>query len=166
MKRFRSLVVFSPLALFAAGCAMQPNMPLVFAQADTFGVTVNAGTTQQSAELTLGYRGIDVAMVPTVMTGPNGEIHQLLADITNQGPTGCSRFQDSLSVLGQFNGDASTSQSAGISVGLGKFFATGMAAKRLSDGFAEKLAGLKEDGTPTTPATGTGPFAAGCFVEK
>ena len=47
---------------------------------------------------------------------------------------------DSLSVLGQFD-FKSDAENAAINVGLGKFFSTGMAAKKLSDGFAAKLCG-------------------------
>ena len=43
---------------------------------------------------------------------------------------------NSLSVLGQFEVDA---QAAGPKVGLGKFFATGLAADKLADGFSAKL---------------------------
>lgn len=151
--RNKSVIVSLPVILSVAGCTPQTNLPLIFGQTETVGITANAGTTQQSGELTFGYRDIDVAIVPTTITDKSGQVQQLKAEIMEQGPTGCTHDTDGLSVLGQFDvevdkkadaaqkGDSATTAPTGTTpqVTLGKFFATGNAAKRLSDGFAHKL---------------------------
>ncbi len=61
-------------------CVPNPNATLLFAQSQTLGVSINASTTQQSAELTLGYRDLDIAIVPVVAHQGSGEATQLKAD--------------------------------------------------------------------------------------
>src|SRR4051812_18691053 len=56
-----------------AGC-YQSNPPLFFAQAHTLGVGVHTSTTQQSADLTLGYKDFDVAIVPVSATDGSGRV--------------------------------------------------------------------------------------------
>ena len=60
---------------------------------------------------------------------------------------------DALSVLGQFEVRSSTRTA---DVGLGKFFATGLAAQKLADGFSDQIAGKPASpasaaSAPTTP---------------
>ena len=97
----------------------------------TFGANVSAvGST--GPDITVGFRSQNLAIVPvnddgTVIRG-------------SVGPTD-PQDQDALSVLGQFE-----SKTGGDGVLLGEFFATGMAAQKLADGFAckvsDKAAGL------------------------
>jgi hypothetical protein len=117
------------LSLGLAGCSTQ-NPSLFFAQAHTLGVDVAGSTTEQSAHLTLGYKDLAVAVVPTTATGRNGEVVPLI------GTAGGRDSQNALSVLGQFNASAA---SATPSVNLGTFFATGLAADKLADGFSDQL---------------------------
>jgi hypothetical protein len=105
------------------GCASKPI--LVFGQSHTVGLTIGGSTIDQRAELSLGYQDYDIAVVPV----------EVLSEAPND--TG-GVHKDSLSVLGQFELDAGTN-GAQPNVGLGKFFATGLAAKTLADGFRCKL---------------------------
>ena len=60
-------VIMSGWALVAfglQGCTSGPEIPLVFAQSDTFGMSVSGSVTNRAAEITLGYRGNNVAIVP------------------------------------------------------------------------------------------------------
>jgi|SRR5271166_2720993 len=121
----------SLLGIFPAlsGCNSYPNPPLVFYQATTLGITANATGGTATPELSLGYRDTDVALVPVATnTG---------VPITSSLPGSGGQFVDALSVLGQFQVD--TAAATTPHVGLGKFFATGAAAKRLADGFAGQL---------------------------
>jgi hypothetical protein len=102
------------LALAVSACAGEPM--LVFGQSQTVGLTIGASTTEQRGELSLGYKDYDVAVVPTQTLSQAGD------------------HADSLSVIGQFEVDGGA-EGAAPRVGLGKFFATGLAAKTLADGF-------------------------------
>jgi hypothetical protein len=106
-------------ACLLVGCATE-EIPLVFGQAQTVGMTMAGSAPEQGGEFTFGYRDKNIAVIPTksLSQAPdaNGNAHQ-----------------DALSVLGQFEVEAGADE--GGSVALGKFFATGLAAKTLADGF-------------------------------
>jgi hypothetical protein len=114
-----------------AGCYQTNNPPLFFAQAHTLGVGVHTSTTQQSADLTVGYKDFDVAIVPVSATDSSGQVVPLT------GSSGGGNSRNALSVLGQFNANAATATPA---VNFGTFFATGLAADKLADGFSDHLA--------------------------
>jgi hypothetical protein len=120
--------------LVLSACSYGSNPPLVFGQAHTVGVSIHGSATQQGADLTVGYRDVDIAVVPVTAVDASGQIVPIKASVANgNGGVGTN----ALSVLGQFEVDA---QAAGPKVGLGKFFATGLAADKLADGFKHKLA--------------------------
>jgi hypothetical protein len=123
-----------PIAL--AGCNTPDNLPLVFYQATTVGITVNASPAQGSPEISLGYRDTDVAVVPVTSGG-----RSIRAKNPNPNAGAKGKFEDALSVFGQFQVDTSAGQTP--TIGLGKFFATGLAAEQLAIGFK-----YKEGGTP------------------
>jgi hypothetical protein len=112
-----------------SGCNTPDNAPLVFYQATTLGISASSTGAQATPELSLGYRDTDVAIVPIAAYGK--PVRSVLPGGNGQ------TFQDALSVLGQFQ--VNTAAGAAPNVGLGKFFATGAAAKRLADGFAHQL---------------------------
>jgi hypothetical protein len=128
----RRIFVGISLSLATAGCGTSGNIPLVFVQTETLGITANATGSQATPELTLGYRDIDVALVPVVNGGS-----QLKATETVTGGTQAGTYDDALSVIGQFNAGATAATSP--TANLGKFFATGQAAKKLADGFSKQL---------------------------
>lgn len=113
------------------GCAQNQHMPLIFAQSQTVGISIGGTTADQGVEFTLGYKDKNVAIVPIAIPDKDGNLGSV-------GSTSGVGFDDSYSVLGQF--ELSTSTNTTGNVGLGKFFATGAAAKALADGFACKLA--------------------------
>lgn len=132
MKVARRISVCTLIASGLAGCNANGNLPLVFVQSHTLGITANATGSQATPELTLGYRDLDVAVVPVIDGGV-----PLRGSIDKQG----IHNEDALSVIGQF--DAGAGVAATPTAKLGKFFATGMAAKRLADGFAHQLGAPK-----------------------
>lgn len=155
--RYRGKQLSLVMALFLTGCNTSYDSPLVFLQTTTVGIS--AGTPAAGAaapDLSLGYRDVDVAVVPVVAAGqpvrgqspgPAGggaggalDNRMLLAATTPSGAGG-PEYSDALSVLGQFSvntGQQSQGQQL-PSVGLGKFFATGLAARQLAYGFGCQL---------------------------
>ncbi|HQR51731.1 MAG TPA: hypothetical protein PLZ79_00560 [Burkholderiales bacterium] len=117
------------------GCATNQSLPLLFGQTQTVGITINAAPQEQSAELTLGYRDRDIAIVPVSVPQPDGSNTQLSSTVPHETLAG-AEAKDAFSVLGQFEVDSNARQ---VEAGLGKFFATGLAAQKLADGFACKL---------------------------
>lgn len=124
------------LAVALVGCSNIPNnMPLVFGEDISLGINMGGSATGQGAELTLGFKSKDVAIIP-VVTSASG-VPTLIQGKTTNGPNGTtSSTTDSYSVLGQFG---STTDATGKKIGLGKFFATGQAATYLANGFAAAM---------------------------
>jgi hypothetical protein len=129
MSIISKLIIGASLGVTLAACSPTANYPLLFGQTQTFGVGIH-GSTTQGADLTLGYKDFNVAIVP-VTTADGSPIR---GDVLGAGN---ARGQDALSVLGEFNAETT----AGVSpkVGLGKFFATGLAAQKLAEGYRDKL---------------------------
>lgn len=115
------------LAFSVTGCGT--SSPLVFGQTDTVGLTIASSPAEGGGELTFGYRGRNIALIPVAVE--NGEGDQTLVQALAE-----DDFRDSLSVLGQFDAQVDGNER---SVALGRFFATGIAARFLAEGFAAKL---------------------------
>ena len=120
------------MTLLVSGCAEFPkNMPLMFGETISFGVSIAGSAGEQGVDVTLGFKTRDIAIVPVAVETKEGTIEKLTASIVD-GNT------DAFSVIGQF--DSKTDGGTG-EIGLGKFFATGSAAQVLADGFRAKLSG-------------------------
>lgn len=143
MKKTRILLTLAAAAALA-GCASQQGQVLVFGQTQSVGISIGASTASQGGDFTLGYRDSNFAVVPATVRQANGGSTQVNS---NSGPG----FSDALSVLGQFE---VTTNSRTADIGLGKFFATGSAAKALGDGFKLKLAAGAA--APASAASGAG----------
>ncbi len=122
---------FGTLAL--AGCGNVDSAHLVFGQQNTVGLDISATAPEQGATLSLGFKDRNIAIIPVAVS--NGGTYERLGS-TNM--TDGSDKNDAYSTLGQF--DLATGKNGTASVGLGKFFATGIAAQKLAEGFAKKLA--------------------------
>ena len=132
----------APLAMAFAGCASPPGQTmLVFGQTQTVGLSIGGSVPDQGASFTLGYQDKNFAIVPATVPMVGGGSSQVLSSIGKDGEGG----SDALSVLGQFEVRSSTRTA---DVGLGKFFATGLAAQKLADGFSDQIAGK-----PASPAS-------------
>ncbi len=122
-----------------AGCGNVDAAHLVFGQQQVVGLDISATAPEQGGALSLGYKDKNIAIIPVAVdtgTVTNGEKYQLLGG-TNILPNNTD-VNDAYSTLGQF--ELGTGQDGTTSVGLGKFFATGIAAQTLAEGFKEKLA--------------------------
>lgn len=118
------LVLVTLITIAVGGCATNENVLLIFGQTHTVGISMGGSATEQGADFTLGYKDRNFALVPVTV----GE---------DQVPVTASAGEnhiDALSVLGQFS-----VTKTGNDIGLGKFFATGIAAKTLADGFSCKM---------------------------
>ena len=151
MKRLASPIIGSLALALLNGCSTPTNLPLVFGQSHAVGISVGGNATEGGADITIGYRDRDIAVVPVTVQQEDGSRTQLEA------LTGADD-SDAFSVLGQFSAKGSAGTESGAS--LGKFFATGIAARRLADGFACTMGACPEGNDPATDAeTGTVPDA-------
>lgn len=114
MKKVSLFAGLGIVTLLVTGCASQGDLPLVFGQSHTVGISMSGSVPEQAADLTIGYKDKNIAVVP------------VQPEATAPGNS------DALSTLGQFELNADANQ---VKAGLGKFFATGMAARVLSEGF-------------------------------
>ena len=132
----------TPVLLLAAAastlCACQTSPRLVFGQSHTLGISIGGAASDAGAEMTVGYKDRDVAIVPVAIVPRDGATSQgaMLITAAVGAKKGRPADRDALSVLGQFQTSA---KSQAPEVGLGKFFATGLAAQKLADGFACKM---------------------------
>jgi hypothetical protein len=124
----RKLIALPLAASLLSGCASwERNPPLLFGEVQTIGISVGGSAPEQGGSITVGYRSQDIAIVPaTIAQGADAN--------TQVKATAGEGFVDALSVLGQFEATVESAR-----VGLGRFFATGQAAKKLADGFACRM---------------------------
>ena len=139
MKRLTLTMAAITTVASLSACGGSVNPPLVFGQRQTVGLSIGGSAPEQGAHLDLGYKDWNFAIIPiTVDTKTNAGVGQL-SGYDNQTPVNIkdqAGVQDTLSVFGQFSLDADAQT---VQVGLDKFFATGLAARTLSEGFKEKL---------------------------
>lgn len=118
------------IAVITTGCGPLPNPPLVFGQTHSVGITITSSAVEQGCEYTLGYRDRDLAIVPVSLTKGGGSIRQLETHGFNKESSQTDNpDKDTFAVLGQLELRADGAEAM---VGLGKFFATGLAARRLA----------------------------------
>ena len=137
MKTIRTFAGGAVIAVLA-GCSEVPkNMPLVFGETITFGVGISGSTADQGVDVTLGLKTKNIAVVPVTMETSGGDRKQLTANLQ-------AGHQDALSTLAQF--ESKTEAGTTATIGLGKFFATGLAASQLAEGFKYALGGYPPAG--------------------
>ena len=116
-----------------AGCGNIDAAHLVFGQQQNVGLDISASAPDQGAHLTLGYKDKNIAVIPVAVK--EGAAYKLLGATNNESAD--SDRNDAYSTLGQF--ELKAGEQGATSVGLGKFFATGLAAQKLAEGFKEAL---------------------------
>lgn len=130
-------LVAALLPTLLTACETKSENPVVFGQTQTVGISIGQSPTAQVPEFTFGYRDANIAVLPTVYSDAAGNV-QKLGGITRAQN---NEYNETFSVLGQFEVNTDNKVSDGAAkVGLGKFFATGLAAQKLSSGFACALA--------------------------
>jgi hypothetical protein len=129
------LAALGAAALGLAACGNVDAAHLIFGQQQVVGLDITATAPEQGGTLSLGYKDKNIAIVPVAIKGDDGKYgryggtNKLSAD---------ADINDAYSTIGQF--ELGTGGNGATSVGLGKFFATGVAAQKLADGFKAKLA--------------------------
>jgi hypothetical protein len=138
MNRIKIIAMAGLASLPLAGCATgdQPT-PMVFGRTQSVGIGVQGSAVDAGGSVTLGFNDRNIAIVPTT-TMQGGNIRSI-----STGPNGAP-FEDSLSVLGQFEASGSAKD---VGASLGTFFSTGLAARHLAEGFKARLRG-QAAGTP------------------
>lgn len=157
MKQANLEILTAFLLISLVGCSSIPNnMPLIFSDATTVGISMSAAT-NTGTDFTLGYKALSVAIIPVMassVTTTSASTSNSASNVSTTNTTSNSASnvsatngliqseittsggnvkKDAYSVLGQF--DAKASQGSTSSVGLGRFFATGQAAVSLAQGF-------------------------------
>ncbi len=137
---FKATLSISALILALGGCAPYDTTPLIFGQSDTVGLSVGGSAAEQGETFVFGYKGHGIAIIPVTnktgnllsaaKEGDAGEVMSNGGSVTGE--------EDTFSVLGQFETEAEGGANS-TSISLGKFFATGHAARTLADGFAEEM---------------------------
>lgn len=110
--------------------------PLVFAQTNTLGIGISTSVAEQGVQFSLGYTGRDIAFVPVMIRSADGSSERLGGRHRRRGRVP-EYEDDALSVFGQFKVDTATEA---VQFGLRRFFTTGMAARRLTEGVKAVIA--------------------------
>lgn len=130
--------VLNAIALGIAGisvAACTNNNHLIFGQNHVIGFELAGPSPEQAGgALTLAYKDRNIAIVPVTVRHDNGHYMPVGGINAEKTPNSVS---DAYSVLGQF--EFSGGNEGKTRVGLGKFFATGIAAQKLAEGFAGHL---------------------------
>ena len=140
MNKVLWLATMWAVSMLVSGCATNTGR-LIFAQSNTAGIDIGTSASTQGADFVLGYKGMNLAIVPVTVSQSDGSTAQIEASAGEV-------HSDALSTFGQFSINSNTDAKS-PKIGLGKFFATGQAAKRLADGYAAKLG--KGKAMPDTP---------------
>lgn len=141
-------------ALGATACGSS-DPRLLYVQADKIGINTEAGTGAQGGTIDLGYRGFNATRVPVTTRDANGNVRQIRGTFQDGG----GHYADAHSVFGRFQASAG----GGQGIGLNKFFATGISARQLANGYQNKLRGRKSPengGGSGTSGTGGGTSGA------
>ena len=72
------ITILTAVALLLGACASQDHAPLFFGQAQTLGISVGASPASQTPEMTLGFKDVNVAVVPTLDPARGTLIHRMV----------------------------------------------------------------------------------------
>lgn len=129
--------------------------PLVFMRNDVYGIDLEGSLAGQGGHFTLGYTSRNTALIPVVLRSAHGGVAKAQAEGIGTG------WRDAFSVVGQFRADSPTGH-AGLD--LGRYFATGMAARNLGSSIQASVAKSAAPQTKTAQPQPAQP-AAGVAVQ-
>jgi len=112
---------------FLGGCGS--TLPLIFADKTSLGVGIEAS--EQGVDMVLGFKTKSIAIVPVAVRDKDKNFEKILTS-TDGTKT------DALSTFGNFNVDTEGGVAA-ASIGLGRFFATGLAAQNIASKLGEAM---------------------------
>lgn len=119
------------------GCGAGQESPMVFMQRDNLGLLVSGSAVDAGATINVAYEGKNIAIIPVSYEESTGKRRRVTSESGNG-------QKDTLAVFGRFKADAEAGPET--SAGLGKFFATGLSAVRISDGFKHHLSKKNKQG--------------------
>jgi hypothetical protein len=126
MRKYQ-LIAAGLAAALLAGCTT--DTPLVFAKANTYGASIAGSVPDQGANLTLGYRAANLAVVPVTAHDASGQVVPVLADLVSNRQSSKEAF----ATFAHFESTLGTPAKAC----LGDTFATGYAARYVSQSLAK-----------------------------
>lgn len=155
MKNILGLAFTPGAAMLLAGCAGS-TLPVVFTDQTSVGIDISG--TEQGVDLVLGFKTRSMSIVPVAVMRKDKDGN--VVEVVRMGGKDKQKtndddgvVKDSFSTFGNFTVDTEV-RGVTASVGLGRFFATGVAAQKI----AEKLgAAIVEEAKRTTPS-GTNPI--------
>lgn len=136
--KLKGLTAISLLSLMTGCQDFAPSNPVIFGQTQKVGLSIGVSQINQTPQLSLGYDDFNIAILPTVARAdpgnPGSAFERLGGNIDAGDPNGTD-YDGTYSVIGQFDVQGEGGATA-VKVGLEKFFATGLAARVLAEGFA------------------------------
>lgn len=133
MKAAFRLIIGIGAASMLSACGS--TLPLTFADKTTVGVDVSAS--EQGVDLVVGFKTKSLAIVPIAVrkkdtSGNYSEVEKLQAEDSTK--------KDAYSTFGNFTVDTKAQAgTASASIGLGRFFATGVAAQNIANKVGDAL---------------------------
>jgi len=142
MKNVMSLAV-AGAAMSLAGCAGS-TLPVVFADKTVLGVDISGS--EQGADLSLGFKTRSLSIVPVAVRQKDADGNVTKIElIVGKGQD--KDVRDSFSTFGNFTTNTGV-QGVAASVGLGRFFATGVAAQALAEKLGDAMVETAKKPTP------------------
>jgi len=142
MNNIMSLAV-AGAAMSLAGCAGS-TLPVVFADKTVLGVDISGS--EQGADLSLGFKTRSLSIVPVAVRQKDAAGNVTKIELI-EGRGKDEDVKDSFSTFGNFTTDTGV-KGVAASVGLGRFFATGVAAQTLADKLGEAMVKTAEKAPP------------------
>ena len=128
----RSLIA-ALLPITLTGCGS--TFPLVFTDKTTLGLEASGGG-EGAPEITLGFKTTSVAVIPVAVRGKDQTSG--VTDVMPLQAKAADGSRDAYSTFGNFTTDSGV-QTTSVSVGLGRFFATGIAAQKIAEKLGEAM---------------------------
>jgi len=160
----KNIIIAAAATTLMAGCTSD-HAPLFFGQTQTAGIAIGVNPATSVPEITVGYKDANIANVPTAIMQPDGSFLPLngAAQVGENRTEDSGNERDAYSTFGQFDVNVGTGSSVSqknegssgavgsqtvpsgstpdAKIALGKFFATGLAARYLAQGFACDVSG-------------------------
>jgi len=131
--------------------------PLLFMRSDVVGIDIGGSLAQQGLQFVIGDSNRNLALIPVAARNGWDKAVPITGDAAEQDGSQL----DTLSVIGQFKAETNTAQ---LNVGLQRYFATGVAARNLSDALKEAVVAKTAEPGASAPATASGATPAAAAV--
>ena len=134
----RLAMVALPGSMLLAGCSS--TLPLVFVDRTSVGISASTDT---GVEVSVGFDTKSAAIVPVglVKKDKDGNVAEIVPLKAENG-----NVTDAYSTFGNFN-SSTRAEAVTVSVGLGRFFATGVAAQEIAKESLNKSAKMPSEST-------------------